>query len=103
MGLALGAVQFHWLQADAVHVREGKRIRRTTQEYSIVKHHATSFRQYAADELGGYGGGGEYQVQAGFGWSNGVILDFLQMYGGKLSASAAGAIKPAVNKPIIDI
>lgn len=50
--------------------------------------------QYSADELGGYGGGGEYTVQPGFGWSNGVILDFLQMYGGRLTASAAGSIKP---------
>lgn len=59
--------------------------------------------QYSADELGGYGGGGEYTVQAGFGWTNGVILDFLKMYGGQLSASAAGSIKPSANKPVIHI
>lgn len=61
------------------------------------------FTQYSADELGGYGGGGEYQVQAGFGWTNGVILDFLQMYGGRMSAAAAGSIKPSVHKPVIQI
>jgi alpha,alpha-trehalase len=32
----------------------------------------------AAD--GGIGGGGEYQPQVGFGWSNGVVLDFLAHY-----------------------
>lgn len=59
--------------------------------------------QYSAEELGGYGGGGEYVVQAGFGWTNGVILDFLQMYGGRLTASAAGAIKPSALKPVFQI
>eukprot|EP00775_Hariotina_reticulata_P006394 gene6394-6626_t len=32
----------------------------------------------AAD--GGIGGGGEYKPQVGFGWSNGVVLDFLAHY-----------------------
>ncbi|GMT02889.1 hypothetical protein PENTCL1PPCAC_25063, partial [Pristionchus entomophagus] len=32
------------------------------------------------------GGGGEYQVQAGFGWSNGVVLDLLLTYGDRLTA-----------------
>ncbi|KAH7724867.1 alpha,alpha-trehalase [Aphelenchoides avenae] len=34
------------------------------------------------------GGGGEYEVQKGFGWTNGVILDLLDKYGEKLSSSA---------------
>lgn len=34
---------------------------------------------------GGYGGGGEYDVQLGFGWSNGVVMDFLYKYGNELS------------------
>lgn len=29
-------------------------------------------------------GGGEYDVQLGFGWTNGVILDFLNTYGDRL-------------------
>lgn len=29
-------------------------------------------------------GGGEYDVQLGFGWTNGVILDFLHIYGDRL-------------------
>lgn len=27
------------------------------------------------------GGGGEYAVQTGFGWTNGVMLDFLDRFG----------------------
>ncbi|KAF8383135.1 tre-5 [Pristionchus pacificus] len=32
------------------------------------------------------GGGGEYEVQAGFGWSNGVVLDLMLTYGDRLTA-----------------
>ena len=32
-------------------------------------------------EVGVAGGGGEYEVLAGFGWSNGVALSFLDKYG----------------------
>lgn len=30
-------------------------------------------------------GGGEYDVQLGFGWTNGVVLDFLNTYGRRLT------------------
>lgn len=43
------------------------------------------FEKYSALKLGGYGGGGEYDVQLGFGWSNGVVLELLYKYGDKLS------------------
>jgi alpha,alpha-trehalase len=42
--------------------------------------------QYDATVSGGYGGGGEYEVQLGFGWSNGLILDLLDKYGDRLTA-----------------
>lgn len=32
------------------------------------------------------GGGGEYEVQEGFGWTNGVVLDLLLKYGDRLKA-----------------
>lgn len=41
--------------------------------------------QYDVTYLGSAGGGGEYEVVIGFGWSNGVVLDFLQKYGNKLA------------------
>lgn len=46
-----------------------------------------TFTQYLASEFGGHGGGGEYEVQLGFGWSNGVILELLAKYGDRLSTS----------------
>ncbi|XP_018333659.1 trehalase-like [Agrilus planipennis] len=39
--------------------------------------HGEMFEKYDAREAGLYGGGGEYPVQAGFGWSNGVVLKFI--------------------------
>ncbi len=40
--------------------------------------------QYDARHCGKAGGGGEYGVQVGFGWSNGVALMLLQQYKGQL-------------------
>lgn len=31
------------------------------------------------------GGGGEYDTVVGFGWSNGVVLDFMNRYGDRLA------------------
>lgn len=45
-----------------------------------------SFRQYDATVFGGYGGGGEYEVQLGFGWSNGLVMILLDKYGSTLTA-----------------
>lgn len=42
--------------------------------------------QYDATVSGGHGGGGEYEVQLGFGWSNGLIMTLLDKYGDKLTA-----------------
>lgn len=37
--------------------------------------------QYDATVPGGHGGGGEYELQLGFGWTNGVVMDLLNKYG----------------------
>lgn len=37
------------------------------------------------------GGGGEYDVVVGFGWTNGVVLDFLNRFGDRLSVASAGS------------
>lgn len=42
------------------------------------------FEKYDALEPGKYGGGGEYVVQAGFGWTNGVVLELLDFYKDRL-------------------
>lgn len=38
------------------------------------------FEKYDAIHPGKYGGGGEYPVQSGFGWSNGIALEFINKY-----------------------
>ncbi len=44
--------------------------------------------QYHCDSASAIGGGGEYEIQIGFGWSNGVVLDFLDMFGARLAIRA---------------
>lgn len=44
------------------------------------------FEKYHAQMIGEPGGGGEYIVQEGFGWSNGVILYVLKEFGLQLKA-----------------
>ncbi|KAF5294782.1 hypothetical protein FQA39_LY00266 [Lamprigera yunnana] len=41
----------------------------------------TMFEKYDATVAGRSGGGGEYETQWGFGWTNGVVLDFLNRFG----------------------
>ncbi|GBP08261.1 Trehalase, partial [Eumeta japonica] len=45
------------------------------------------FEKYDAETFGGGGSGGEYDVQKGFGWTNGVIIEFLNKYGRDISIS----------------
>ncbi|XP_015513506.1 trehalase isoform X1 [Neodiprion lecontei] len=44
------------------------------------------FEKYDATVAGGHGGGGEYEVQLGFGWSNGAAMELMYRYGDKLTA-----------------
>lgn len=46
-------------------------------------------KQYSAEEMGGHGGGGEYEIQLGFGWSNGVVMQFLADYGEQMKSSGS--------------
>ena len=45
-------------------------------------------------EKGSPGSGGEYIVQTGFGWSNGVVLDFLNEFGEDLNVTGNAANSP---------
>ncbi|KPJ02593.1 Trehalase [Papilio xuthus] len=45
------------------------------------------FEKYDVEQPGRIGGGGEYTVQAGFGWSNGVVLEMIKNYAYKMTAS----------------
>lgn len=50
--------------------------------YIVITIFANGFfsSQYDATQPGKFGGGGEYAVQEGFGWTNGVVLEFLNSY-----------------------
>ncbi|KAJ2945786.1 hypothetical protein O0L34_g4692 [Tuta absoluta] len=43
------------------------------------------FEKYSAVQAGHQGGGGEYGVQDGFGWTNGIALELLQKYGQEMA------------------
>ncbi|CAG0896196.1 unnamed protein product [Darwinula stevensoni] len=47
------------------------------------------FEKYDSMKQGYPGHGGEYDVQVGFGWTNGVALEFLARYGHRLSTDLA--------------
>ncbi|XP_075046836.1 trehalase [Mixophyes fleayi] len=56
--------------------------------YDAYKKYKAMFEKYDVEGEGKPGGGGEYEVQLGFGWSNGVIMQLLHRYGSQLSNSA---------------
>ncbi|CAH8314172.1 unnamed protein product [Eruca vesicaria subsp. sativa] len=49
--------------------------------YSVYKTSGGIHEKLNVADFGEYGGGGEYEPQTGFGWSNGVILAFLEEFG----------------------
>lgn len=59
-----------WVQSNYVSFRDTKAM----------------YEKYVATEFGASGSGGEYEVQKGFGWSNGVVLDLLDRYGSTLTS-----------------
>jgi len=56
--------------------------------------HGHMFEKYDARELGAGGGGGEYDVQIGFGWTNGVALSLLERFGGTLRPPPPQTLDP---------
>ncbi|KAL3499032.1 hypothetical protein ACH5RR_041764 [Cinchona calisaya] len=49
--------------------------------YVAYKKTGAMHEKYDVQKCGEYGGGGEYKPQTGFGWSNGVVLAFLEQFG----------------------
>lgn len=45
------------------------------------------YEKYNADKVGEYGQGGEYVVQEGFGWTNGVAIAFMDLFADKLDSN----------------
>ncbi|CAH1398864.1 unnamed protein product [Nezara viridula] len=54
------------------------------------------FEKYSAVNVGVYGGGGEYGVQVGFGWTNAVVMEFLYIYHDRLFSSVNSLWNTAV-------
>ncbi|CAG9816903.1 unnamed protein product [Phaedon cochleariae] len=57
----------------------------TRSNYKAFKQSGAMYEKYDATVSGGHGGGGEYELQQGFGWTNGVIMDLLYRYGDDLT------------------
>lgn len=57
---------------------------------SYVQSGRKMFEKYDVEQIGLPGGGGEYEVQEGFGWSNGVLLHFLNTYNDLISPEISG-------------
>ncbi|CAB3258666.1 unnamed protein product [Arctia plantaginis] len=57
--------------------------------FEVWKQKTAMLEKYDATRFGGFGGGGEYVVQTGFGWTNGVIMAMLNRYGDDLSVTDA--------------
>ncbi|KAG8569487.1 hypothetical protein GDO81_014431 [Engystomops pustulosus] len=56
--------------------------------YEAYKKYKAMFEKYDVQGDGKPGGGGEYEVQLGFGWTNGVILQLLDLYRSRITSSA---------------
>ena len=50
------------------------------------------FEKFSVSDIDSSGGGGEYTVQAGFGWTNGVVLWVASTYGHVLAAPTCPSI-----------
>ncbi|ORY09166.1 Six-hairpin glycosidase-like protein [Clohesyomyces aquaticus] len=58
------------------------------------------FEKYNDNATNAVGGGGEYAVVEGFGWSNGVLIWAADVFGQRLQTPECGDLKPAQSKKI---
>ncbi|KAI4537742.1 hypothetical protein MG293_012605 [Ovis ammon polii] len=56
--------------------------------FDVYSKKSAMYEKYDISNGGQPGGGGEYEVQEGFGWTNGVVLMLLDRYGDRLSSGA---------------
>ncbi|KAK7840196.1 trehalase [Quercus suber] len=62
-------------------VAEDIAVRWIRTNYVGYKKTGAMHEKYDVEKCGEFGGGGEYVPQTGFGWSNGVVLAFLEEFG----------------------
>ncbi|XP_045412298.1 trehalase [Lemur catta] len=56
--------------------------------FDVYSQTSAMYEKYDISNGGQPGGGGEYEVQEGFGWTNGVVLMLLDRYGDRLTSGA---------------
>ncbi|XP_074256797.1 trehalase isoform X1 [Saimiri boliviensis] len=56
--------------------------------FDVYSQKSAMYEKYNISNGGQPGGGGEYEVQEGFGWTNGVVLMLLDRYGDRLTSGA---------------
>ncbi|XDA84182.1 hypothetical protein R6Z07F_014005 [Ovis aries] len=56
--------------------------------FDVYSKKSAMYEKYDISNGGQPGGGGEYEVQEGFGWTSGVVLMLLDRYGDRLSSGA---------------
>ncbi|KAK9275467.1 hypothetical protein L1049_022734 [Liquidambar formosana] len=66
---------------EALSMAEDIAVRWIRTNYAAYKKTGTMHEKYNVEACGKIGGGGEYVPQTGFGWSNGVVLAFLEEFG----------------------
>ncbi|XP_067209128.1 trehalase isoform X1 [Linepithema humile] len=71
-----------WAQRLAYEISQ----RWVRSNYKAFNETHSMYEKYDATVSGGHGSGGEYEVQLGFGWSNGLVMDLMDKYGDKLTA-----------------
>ncbi|CAL0312564.1 unnamed protein product [Lupinus luteus] len=66
---------------EAKSLAEEIAIKWITTNYIVYKKTGVMHEKFDVEHCGEFGGGGEYVPQTGFGWSNGVLLAFLEEFG----------------------
>ncbi|CAN6306118.1 unnamed protein product [Urochloa humidicola] len=66
---------------EAVKLAEDIATRWVRTNYAAYRATGAMHEKYDVEACGKSGGGGEYKPQTGFGWSNGVVLSFLEEFG----------------------
>ncbi|XP_034248926.1 trehalase-like isoform X2 [Thrips palmi] len=70
-------------QPDAQNLADELARRWLHANYIGFEQNSMMFEKYDAENIGRFGGGGEYTVQAGFGWTNGLVFELLDKYSSK--------------------
>ena len=86
-----GWAPLQWIAIEGLHALRPRRHSRSAIAHALARRREARLRAASSKLVEKYdrrrhgaggGGGGEYPLQDGFGWTNGVTLKFLDLYGG---------------------